>query len=157
DRPGRVRFVLTESALIVADNGAGFGTDEVRAICGLGRSSKDPRKSVGYKGLGLKSVGEISTRPQIISGGTGFEFEQRRGRAGGGGAGGELAGSQRRAVYVVPLGVGAASFRPDRSVLEKALAGGFRTVLRLPLKAEVARTEVEAHLIESLLPRLLLF
>src|SRR3954451_9619038 len=56
ERPGRVRFVLTAEALIAADNGAGFGEEQIRAICGLGRSSKDPRKSVGYKGLGFKSV-----------------------------------------------------------------------------------------------------
>ena len=34
------KFVLTESALVVADKGAGFGPSQVRAICGLGRSSR---------------------------------------------------------------------------------------------------------------------
>ena len=63
----RVRFVLTSTALIVADEGGGFGESQIRAICGLGRSSKDPRKSIGYKGLGFKSVGEITDRPQILS------------------------------------------------------------------------------------------
>jgi len=64
---GRVKFVLTESALLVADQGAGFGTDQVRAICGLARSSKDPRKNIGYKGLGFKSVAEITAKPQVIT------------------------------------------------------------------------------------------
>src|SRR5438552_4256538 len=53
-----VRFILTATALIVANVGQGFGPDEIRAICGLARSSKDPRKTIGYKGLGFKSVGE---------------------------------------------------------------------------------------------------
>src|SRR4051812_22337379 len=75
---GRVKYVLTESALLVADEGAGFGTDQVRAICGLARSSKDPRKSVGYKGLGFKSVREITDTPQVISGDLMFCFDAAR-------------------------------------------------------------------------------
>ncbi len=43
---GSVRFLLTNQALVVADEGSGFGPDQIRAICGLGRSSKDPRKSI---------------------------------------------------------------------------------------------------------------
>jgi hypothetical protein len=38
---GTVRFHLSSDALIVADQGSGFGPDEIRAICGLGRSSKE--------------------------------------------------------------------------------------------------------------------
>src|SRR6478672_10289950 len=57
---GRVRFVLTEKALLVADNGTGFGEEQVKAICSLGRSSKGPGTSIGHKGLGFKSVGEIT-------------------------------------------------------------------------------------------------
>src|SRR5438105_2766322 len=52
-REGRaVRFVLTPEALVVANMGQGFGPDQIRAVCGLARSSKDPRKTIGYKGLG---------------------------------------------------------------------------------------------------------
>ena len=50
----RIKFVVTESALLVGDTGAGFGTAQVEAICDLAQSSKDPRKSVGYKGLGIQ-------------------------------------------------------------------------------------------------------
>jgi hypothetical protein len=42
-------------------------------------------------------------------------------------------------------------------VVEKARADGFATVLRVPLRADVARGDVEDHLVESLVPRLLLF
>ena len=64
---GRAHFLLTESALIVADNGFGFGDEQVDAICSLGRSSKGPGEAVGHKGLGFKSVGEITDHPQITS------------------------------------------------------------------------------------------
>src|SRR4051812_21238183 len=48
---GTVRFQVTSEALLVADQGCGFGPNEIKAICGLGRSSKDPQKAIGYKGL----------------------------------------------------------------------------------------------------------
>ncbi|MGM7774676.1 sacsin N-terminal ATP-binding-like domain-containing protein [Arthrobacter sp. KNU-44] len=64
---GRAKFLLTDTALIVADNGSGFGEEQVKAICSLGRSSKGPGTSIGHKGLGFKSVGEITDRPQGIS------------------------------------------------------------------------------------------
>ncbi|MEV8609478.1 hypothetical protein AB0383_16355 [Amycolatopsis sp. NPDC051373] len=63
----RVRLVLTETALIIANMGWGFGESEVRAVAGLNGSSKDPRKSIGYKGLGFKAIGEITDLPQIFS------------------------------------------------------------------------------------------
>lgn len=154
---GRARFVLTQEALVVADNGSGFGEDQVRAICGLGRSSKDPRKSVGYKGLGFKSVGEITSRPQIASDGVAFEFDDERVRQAVTEVAGPLEASQRLPVYAFPFGIDESALGLDADVVEKARADGFTTVLRLPLRADVAREDVEDHLVESLVPRLLLF
>ena len=156
-RVGRVRFVLSETALLVADNGSGFHEDQVRAICGLGRSSKDPRKSVGYKGLGFKSVGEITTQPQILSSGASFEFDERRVSLEVRGAAGTLAPKQRLPVYAFPFTITAASLGPDQAIAEAALAEGFSTVLRLPLTPGVRRSDVESHLAETLFPRLLWF
>ncbi len=68
-------FLLTRSALIVADNGAGFGERQIRSICSLGDSSKGPGTAIGHKGLGFMSVGEITARPQIISTGAEFQFD----------------------------------------------------------------------------------
>jgi hypothetical protein len=155
--PGRARFVLTDGALVIADNGSGFGEDEIRAICGLGRSSKDPRKSVGYKGLGFKSVGEVTSRPQIVSNGVAFEFDDHRVRAVVAEAAGTLDPSQRLPVYAFPFGVDRESLGPDTSVFEAARADGFTTIVRLPLRTGVKRDAVEEHLVESLVPRLLLF
>lgn len=50
--------------------------EQIRAICGLGRSSKNPRKSIGYKGFGFKPVGEITDDPQIFSASLGFRFNE---------------------------------------------------------------------------------
>ena len=157
ERAGRARFVLTDTAVIVADNGAGFGEDQIRAICGLGRSSKDPRKSVGYKGLGFKSVGEITAQPQILSNGVSFQFDDLRVRESVEHAAGALGEGQRLPVYAFPFPVGQRELGRDVDIVEEARRDGFTTVMRLPLKPEVSRLDVERHLVESLVPRLLLF
>ena len=163
---GTVRFVLTETALVVADQGAGFGADEVRAICGLGRSSKDPRKSIGYKGLGFKSVGEISDRPQIVSGDTSFQFDEDRVRlaiedalrAASPPAGAtERPAMLRLPVFAFPFELADNDLGDDGPLIGRLVEEGFRSVLRFPIRPGVGRAEVERHLTGSLAPRLLLF
>lgn len=154
---GRARFVLTDSALIVADSGSGFGAEQIKAICTLGRSSKDPRKSVGYKGLGFKSVNEITDRPQVFSGGVAFEFDGRRTTERVAALAGPLDIAQRLPVYAFPFPVDTSGIGPDAEVVREAMAEGYNTLLRLPLKSGIARDAVEQHLVGSLLPRLLLF
>lgn len=156
-RAGRVRFVLTETALIVADNGSGFGEDQVRAICGLGRSSKDPRKSVGYKGLGFKSVGEITERPQIASEQASFEFDERRVELLVADLAGPLDARQRLPVYAFPFALDSDALDADEAEIRSAKDDGLTTVFRLPFKEGVQRDEVDAHLVGNLVPRLLLF
>lgn len=155
-RTGRVRFILTETALVIADSGSGFGDEQVRAICGLGRSSKDPRKSIGYKGLGFKSVGEITDQPQVISEQASFEFDEQRVFDLVAAITGPLDERQRLPVYAFPFGLDADA-HADAPVVNEARADGLTTVLRLPLKKGVRVDEVRDHLVYSLVPRLLLF
>ena len=155
-REGRVRFVLTDSALLVADNGTGFGPEQVRAICGLARSSKDPRKSVGYKGLGFKSVGEVTNRPQISSSGVAFEFDEHRVREAVSLIAGDLTTRQRLPVYAFPFFLDA-DRTDDGGLVARLHQDGFTTVLRLPFRPGVDREHVAAHLVDNLVPRLLLF
>ncbi len=155
---GRARFVLTDSALLVADDGDGFGDEQIKAICSLGRSSKDPRKAIGYKGLGFKSVGEITDRPQVISGAHRFGFDEvrlireleRR-------VGGALPDGQRLPVYAFPFPVAREDLGADADLVDRIFSDGYRTVMRLPFKAKTERSAVQAHLLTTLTPRLLLF
>ena len=64
---GRVRFHVSDSALIVADTGGGFDDQNVRGILALGQSTKQPGEFVGYKGIGFNSVAEICHQPEIYS------------------------------------------------------------------------------------------
>jgi len=153
---GTVRFHLTDDALIVADQGSGFGTDEIRAICGLGRSSKDPRKAIGYKGLGFKSVGEITERPEIISSDARFRFDEQAVRSAVEQIVGPIPEELRLPVYAFPFELRGNDLGEDGEIIAALVDGGFRSVLRFPFKDGVTKCIVESHLHATLTPRLLL-
>ena len=44
-----------------------FRKEDFKGLCQLGQSPKDPNKSIGNKGLGFKSVLEVSSCPEIYS------------------------------------------------------------------------------------------
>ena len=66
----RISFVLNthpEPVLLVANTGHPFRREDFKGICQLAQSPKDPNKSVGNKGLGFRSVLEVSCCPEIWS------------------------------------------------------------------------------------------
>ena len=67
----RVSFVLNSSPeqaeLLVANSGRPFRRKDLNGICQLAQSTKRLNKSVGNKGLGFRSVHELTTRPEIWS------------------------------------------------------------------------------------------
>lgn len=67
-----ISFRLTDDALEVANSGHPLTADDVMGLCGIGASSKHERRarkraSIGHKGMGFKSVLEITDRPHVIS------------------------------------------------------------------------------------------
>jgi hypothetical protein len=154
---GRARFELTDTALLVADDGAGFAEPNIRAICTLGDSSKDSATSIGYKGLGFKSVGEITERPQIVSSGAWFEFNAARARAEITGVVGPLEDEFPLPTYALPFPIVSADLVPDAPAVQRLLDDEYRTVLRLPLRDGITRDEVATHVAATVRPSLLLF
>lgn len=67
----RISFVLNSSAeqpeLLVANSGRPFRLEDFIGICHLAQSSKPPEENIGNKGLGFRSVHELTTRPEIWS------------------------------------------------------------------------------------------
>ena len=53
--------------LLAANSGTPLREEDFRGICQLGQSPKDPNKSVGNKGLGFRSVLEVSSCPEVWS------------------------------------------------------------------------------------------
>lgn len=56
-------------SLYVANDGRPFTNADFEAVASLGQSHKDPNQCVGNKGIGFRSVLEITNAPEIYSGG----------------------------------------------------------------------------------------
>ena len=70
DDAKRISFVLSiapEPVLLVGNSGRPFRKEDFDGICQLAQSPKDPNVSVGNKGLGFRSVLEVSSCPEIWS------------------------------------------------------------------------------------------
>lgn len=64
-----VQFVLHKDCICVLNNEVGFLEKNIRAICDVGKSTKDPSRSgyIGQKGIGFKSVFRITDAPEVHS------------------------------------------------------------------------------------------
>jgi len=77
-RATEVKIIVTGDTIYVADNGKGFKPKAVSSICGTDFSDKTSG-TIGRKGVGFKSVFEVSSHPQLLTvGGEGVEFSPER-------------------------------------------------------------------------------
>ena len=72
ETPQRIEIVLAEDehphgALYIANDGQPFTPSNFKALSNFGQSDKDPQKSIGNKGIGFRSVLEITKAPEIYS------------------------------------------------------------------------------------------
>ena len=68
----RIEIALAENehpygALYIANDGQPFTSSNFKALSNLGQSDKDPQKSIGNKGIGFRSVLEITKAPEVYS------------------------------------------------------------------------------------------
>jgi hypothetical protein len=78
-----LEFTLHHDRIIVDSNEDGFNESNVRAICGIRKSTKTPTGGyIGQKGIGFKSVFKVAYRVNIQSGPFSFFFEHRIGDSG---------------------------------------------------------------------------
>lgn len=71
-RDGRIEITLdlrdeAEGTLLVANTGRAFAADNVKDLCNIGLSRKPLGESIGNKGLGFRSVMQITDTPRIYS------------------------------------------------------------------------------------------
>lgn len=73
---GEIEFAISPHRIKVTHNGAPFMEANVDAICGV-RSTKKPESgTLGYLGIGFKSVFKITDRPEVHSGHFHFKFDK---------------------------------------------------------------------------------
>lgn len=160
---GKVLFQLTGAGLLVANNGRPVSAGDLRALCGLSVSSHTTKKAqgrrratIGQKGMGFKSVLEITDTPQVHSTGLSFVFDRERTAH----ALQEVAelgpGLDAGKVPIMRLPFPADS--PDEQVIN-ALADGYETVFWFPFRPNTVAESFEriASLLRSLDTRSVLF
>lgn len=153
---GRIHVLLDLSgqpALYVANDGRPFGTANFNGIIDLGLSPKGAGEGIGNKGLGFRSVLLLTDCPEVYSrdpedpqdrsfSGYSFRFP----------AVGELAGltvdpalGKRLTSEASPLNLPVPATVIDPQVLRFA-GDGFATVIKLPLRDEVAVAEAREQM-----------
>lgn len=76
DSPGMFEIKINQHRVKVTHNGRPFDENNVKALCGI-RSSKKPEKgTLGYLGIGFKSVFKVTDCPEIYSSGFQFKFDR---------------------------------------------------------------------------------
>jgi hypothetical protein len=148
----RIRFRLTDDALEVANSGRALTQDDVAGLCGTGASSKTRtvgrrRASIGHKGMGFKSVLEITERPEVVSETIGFRLDAALSQPVINAAMIRIDVAAPRRVPTMrlpwPLDVEPSSWEQLRSA-------GFRVLFRFPLRASLT-TEQRVLLARRLL------
>lgn len=66
---------ISKARIKVIHNGEPFSKEDINNVC-YAISSKDPNETIGYLGVGFKSVFAITDKPEIYSGNYGFRFDR---------------------------------------------------------------------------------
>lgn len=67
-----------DSFVIVANNGRQFTLDDIESLCRSASSNKTPGKTIGYRGIGFKSVVSITKEVHLFSGDYEISFSKDR-------------------------------------------------------------------------------
>ena len=136
---------VKDDTVYVADNGHGLKPESVSAICGTDLSDKISG-TIGRKGLGFKSVYEVSQNPQVLTvDGEGIEFSHDKTKA-------WLLDNGFDGEYVpyqwIPFFISWSDAQTRDPHLDNFKARAFTTVVRLPGLSPEKKAEVEKLLKE---------
>jgi hypothetical protein len=73
---GEVSITINKNRLKFVHNGAPFDESNLRAICGIRSSKKPERGTLGYLGIGFKSVFKVADSAEIYSSDFRFKFDR---------------------------------------------------------------------------------
>jgi len=140
-----VKITIEGDIICVADNGNGLKPTAVAAISGTDFSDKETG-TIGRKGVGFKSVYEVSRKPQVLTvDGEGIEFSPEKTKE-------WLRENGLKDNYVpyqwIPFFISWDEAQARDPHLVDFKAGGFKTVVRLPGLSPEKKAEVEQLLKE---------
>jgi len=73
---GEMSIKVSRKRVLITHNARPFDEEDVNAICGLRTTKKPELGSIGYLGIGFKSVFKITDSPYIFSGKYQFKFDK---------------------------------------------------------------------------------
>src|SRR5207302_4306437 len=73
---GSFEIRIDKRRIKLVHNGRPFTEKDVRAVCGIRSFKKPERGTLGYLGIGFKSVFKVSDSPEVYSGGFHFKFDR---------------------------------------------------------------------------------
>jgi len=155
----RVRLELTHQSLLVANCGLPCGENNIRALCQFGDTTKSASKRIGHKGIGFKSVLEITEEPEVYSDCYAFGFDRQEFQA----SVRQRVPAELKKVCQVPVLLApfrrCVSWLPrcDRERIEWLFEQDFVTVIRLPFKDATNVERIEERMRSDLAPEILLF
>lgn len=142
----RALFRLTDNELWVANTGRAFTEADVRGLCGLGASSKaqsdgPKRASIGHKGLGFKSVLEITEAAEAYSETVSFRLGREHAYESVGALWGAL---DRGNVRGVPAMRFPSAIPEAHPVWVELRSAGFHSAFRFPFHGKVTAEQKSA-------------
>ncbi len=76
ENPGVFEIRLNQDRVKIMHNGRPFSDNDVKALCGIRSSKKPERGTLGYLGIGFKSIFKVTDRPEMYSNGFQFKFDR---------------------------------------------------------------------------------
>lgn len=76
ENPGIFEIRLNQDRMKIMHNGRPFSDNDVNALCGIRSSKKPERGTLGYLGIGFKSIFKVTDCPEVYSNGFQFKFDR---------------------------------------------------------------------------------
>ncbi len=76
DTRGEFDVSISPARIKISHNGRPFDEANLRALCGIGSSKKPEKGTLGYLGIGFKSVFKVTDAPEVYSGDLQFKFDR---------------------------------------------------------------------------------
>ena len=76
ENPGLFEIKINQHRAMMTHNGKLFTEDDMEALCSISSSKKPEKGTLGYLGIGFKSVFKVTDCPEIYSGGFQFKFDR---------------------------------------------------------------------------------